>query len=200
MLTNLSLLDRTQLEAIVLNGGSRPARVSNRVLACHDAAVSQFLPSEDQPRSRRLRHVLAAAHELLTRIATEAVRGRCVIDRPQLLKEYLLVFFAGAMRESFVVVFLDAQHRVITCEEMFVGTLTQTSVYPREIVRRVLEHNAAAVAFGHNHPSGCAEPSRADEHLTATLKSALALVGVRMLDHIVVGAGSANSFAERGLL
>src|SRR5512146_964267 len=97
-------------------------------------------------------------------------------------------------------VFLDAQHRVIASEELFNGTLTQTSVYPREVVKRALHHNAAAVIFAHNHPSGLAEPSRADEVLTQTLKQALALVDVKVLDHFIVGGGTAMSFAERGLI
>ena len=96
--------------------------------------------------------------------------------------------------------FLDAQSRLVRLEEMFRGTLTQTSVYPREIVKRALELGAAAVILAHNHPSGAAEPSRADEFLTQTLKSALALVDVRVLDHLVVGQASVVSFAERGLL
>ena len=95
---------------------------------------------------------------------------------------------------------LDAQNRLMSLEEMFRGTLTQTSVYPREVVRRALELHAAAVVFAHNHPSGVAEPSRADEYLTTTLKTALALVDVRVLDHLVVGRHDVVSFAERGLL
>ena len=100
----------------------------------------------------------------------------------------------------FVVLFLDAQNRVITYEELFRGTLTQTSVFPREVVKRALKSNAAAVVFAHNHPSGLAEPSRADEVLTQALKQALALVDVKVLDHFIVGGSSAMSFAERGLL
>jgi DNA repair protein RadC len=98
------------------------------------------------------------------------------------------------------VVFLDTQHRVLAVEELFRGTLTQTSVYPREVVKRALAHNAAALILAHNHPSGLAEPSRADETLTQTLKSALALVDVAIIDHFIVGNGCALSFAERGLL
>jgi DNA repair protein RadC len=98
------------------------------------------------------------------------------------------------------VLFLDSQHRLLALEELFTGTLTQTSVYPREVVLRALHHNAGAVVLAHNHPSGVAEPSRADEFLTQTLKSALALVDVRVLDHLVVGQGRVVSFAERGLL
>jgi DNA repair protein RadC len=102
--------------------------------------------------------------------------------------------------EVFVGVFLDAQNRVVAVEELFRGTLTQTSVYPREIVKRALHHNAASTIFAHNHPSGVAEPSRADELLTQTLRHALGLVDVKVLDHFVVGADAAMSFAERGLL
>jgi DNA repair protein RadC len=102
--------------------------------------------------------------------------------------------------EAFVVVFLTAQNRVIAAEELFRGTLTQTSVYPREIVKAALQHNAAAVILAHNHPSGAAEPSRADELLTQTLKQALALVDVKVLDHFIVTAASVMSFTERGLL
>jgi DNA repair protein RadC len=100
----------------------------------------------------------------------------------------------------FAVLFLDSQHRLIVLEPMFRGTLTQTSVYPREVVKRALALNAGAVILAHNHPSGAAEPSRADEYLTQTLKAALALVDVRVLDHLVVGRGRVTSFAERGLL
>ena len=103
-------------------------------------------------------------------------------------------------REVFVVVMLDAQHHVKATEELFHGTLTQTSVYPREVVKCALRHNAAAVIVAHNPPSGVAEPSHADELLTRTLKSALALVDVQVLDHFIVAGGRALSFAERGLL
>ncbi len=107
---------------------------------------------------------------------------------------------AGLDHECFAVMYLDAQSRVIDFDVMFRGTLTQTSVYPREIVRAALARGAAAVILAHNHPSGCAEPSRADEYLTQTLKTTLALVDVRVLDHLVVGGDVVMSFAERGLL
>ena len=97
-------------------------------------------------------------------------------------------------------IFLDAQNRLISAQELFSGTLTQTSVYPREVVKSALRHNAASVIFAHNHPSGVAEPSRADEVLTQSLKQALALVDVRVLDHFIIGQGATLSFAERGLL
>ena len=100
----------------------------------------------------------------------------------------------------FLVLYLDAQHRLIEAEELFRGTLTQTSVYPREVVKGALARNAAALAVAHNHPSGEAEPSRADEMLTQTLKSALSLVDVRVIDHFVVAGDRVISFAERGLI
>jgi DNA repair protein RadC len=102
--------------------------------------------------------------------------------------------------EEFAVLFLDAQHRLITMKPLFRGTLTQTSVYPREVVREALGCHAAAAIAAHNHPSGVTEPSRADEHLTRALREALALVDVRLLDHVIVGQGRSFSFAEAGLL
>ena len=116
------------------------------------------------------------------------------------LELLLALQLAGRPQEVFAVLFLDGQHRLILWRELFQGTLTQTSVYPREVVKAALAHNAAAVILAHNHPSGVAEPSRADEYLTATLKSALALLDVRVLDHIVFGRGQTVSLAERGLL
>ena len=193
---NLTLLDRDQLEAILLNPSSEAAQP----IVCSDNAVVAYLPVPATARDGRLRHVLAAAHELLTRIAAEAIRGRSLIDSPTVMKDFLRVYFAGAERETFVVVFLDASHRVIEVEELFAGTLTQTSVYPREVVCLALEHRAAAVILAHNHPSGNVQPSMADKALTQTLKAVLALTDVRVLDHIIVGAGAALSMAERGQL
>lgn len=122
------------------------------------------------------------------------------LNSPQAVRDYLTLSLAGRDHEVFAIVFCDAQNRVIALEELFRGTLTQTSVYPREVVKQALHHNAAAVIFAHNHPSGVAEPSRSDETLTQALKQALALVDVKVLDHFVVGSGAAMSFAERGLL
>ena len=116
------------------------------------------------------------------------------------VKDFLALHLAALEQEVFAVMFLDGQHRLLEFEVMFQGSLTQTSVYPREVVRKALAHNAGAVILAHNHPSGVAEPSRADEFLTQTLKSALQLVDVRVLDHLVVGHGQVVSFAERGLL
>jgi DNA repair protein RadC len=122
------------------------------------------------------------------------------LTSPQAVRDYLRLRIADREHEVFVVLFLDSQNRLIASDEMFRGTLSQTSVYPREVVKTALKHNAAAVIFAHNHPSGIAEPSRADEMLTQALKQALALVDIRTLDHLVVGGTSITSFAERGLL
>ncbi|MCP5284216.1 MAG: DNA repair protein RadC [Burkholderiaceae bacterium] len=143
---------------------------------------------------------LAAVAEIARRALAQQMAERPVFDAPQKVKDYLSLQLAGRPQEVFAVLFLDGQHRLILLRELFQGTLTQTSVYPREVVKAALAHNAAAVILAHNHPSGVAEPSRADEYLTATLKSALALVDVRVLDHIVVGRGQTVSLAERGLL
>lgn len=123
-----------------------------------------------------------------------------MLNSPPCVKDYLTLKLGNLDHEVFCVVFMDAQHRVIECQEMFRGTLTQCSVYAREVVKEALKLSAASVIFSHNHPSGTLEPSRADELLTQSLKSALQMVDVRVLDHIIVGAGGAMSFAERGLL
>ena len=122
------------------------------------------------------------------------------LTSPSAVRDYLRLSIGALEYESFVAVFLDSQNRLISCEEMFRGTLTQASVYPREVVKAALKHNAAGVIFAHNHPSGTPEPSRADELLTQALKQALALVDVKVLDHFVVTLGGLTSFAERGLL
>lgn len=133
-------------------------------------------------------------------ILAKRVRKTPMLTKPADIKAYLSCHFAGHERESFVVLHLDAQHRLIEAETLSLGTLSQCSVYPREVVKGALARNTAAVAFAHNHPSGVAEPSRADEYLTQTLKAALNMVDVRVLDHLVVGADSVVSFAERGLI
>ncbi len=143
---------------------------------------------------------IAAVLELARRALAQQLAAEPVFDAPSRVKEYLKLQLAARPHEVFAVLFLDAQNRLLAFEEMFRGTLTQTSVYPREVVKRALEMRAAAVILAHNHPSGAAEPSRADEYLTQTLKSALALVDVRVLDHLVVAHASVVSFAERGLL
>ena len=143
---------------------------------------------------------LAAVLELARRALAQQLADMPIFDSPQAVKQYVQLHLAGLDHEVFAVLFLDTQHRLIALEQLFTGTLSQTSVYPREVVKRALARNAAAVILAHNHPSGVAEPSRADEFLTQALKSALALVDVRVLDHLVVGQGQVTSFAERGLL
>jgi len=143
---------------------------------------------------------LTAVLELARRSLARQLEQQPVFDTPDRVKNYLRLQLGARPHEVFAVLFLDAQNQLLKMEEMFRGTLTQTSVYPREVVKRALGLNAAAVVFAHNHPSGVAEPSRADEYLTQTLKSALALVDVRVLDHLVVGRRDVVSFAERGLL
>lgn len=143
---------------------------------------------------------LQAVLEMARRALEEKLKSRDILSSPGSVREYLRLSLQGKQHEVFVGIFLDAQNRTIATEELFNGTLTQASVYPREIVKRALHHNAAAMIFAHNHPSGLAEPSQADEILTRSLKQALALVDVKVLDHFVVGSDSAMSFAERGLI
>ena len=143
---------------------------------------------------------LLAVMEMARRAIAQPLRAAPVFDAPAQVKDYLALHLQGRAQEVFCVLFLDGQHRLLRLEDLFFGTLTQTSVYPREVVKSALQRNAAAVVLAHNHPSGSAEPSRADEHLTQTLKAALALVDVRILDHLVVAGDQATSFAERGLI
>jgi DNA repair protein RadC len=133
-------------------------------------------------------------------ILAKRVRTGTVFDSPSKVKDYLSLEIGSLEHEVFGVLFLDSQHRMIAFEQMFRGTLAQASVYPREIVKRALALNAGAVILTHNHPSGNPDPSRADEHLTSLLKSALALIDVRVLDHMIIGGASVFSFAERGLI
>jgi DNA repair protein RadC len=143
---------------------------------------------------------LQAIFEMSHRALAEQMQARDVLSSPQQVRDYLCLKLGALSREVFMVLFLDAQNRALAQEELFSGTLTQTSVYPREVVKRALHYNAASVIFAHNHPSGIAEQSRADELLTTALKQALALVDVRVLDHFIVAGNTTLSFAERGLL
>ena len=144
--------------------------------------------------------VLASVVELARRSLAEEAAERDALISPQAVRDYLRLSLAARPYEVFLGLFLDSQNRVVAAEELFRGTLAQTSVYPREVVKAALARNAAAMIFAHNHPSGVAEPSRADELLTQALKQALALVDIRTLDHFVVAGGRITSFAERGLL
>ncbi|QIK38997.1 JAB domain-containing protein [Caldichromatium japonicum] len=143
---------------------------------------------------------LQAALELSRRYLLTALSERDVLTNPDATRDYLKLRLYGSPHEVFACLFLDNRHRVIRYEELFRGTIDGASVHPREVVRRVIETNAAAVILAHNHPSGMAEPSEADLAITRRLKEALALIDVRVLDHIIVGDGRGTSFAERGLL
>ncbi|MFA6120049.1 MAG: DNA repair protein RadC [Sideroxydans sp.] len=143
---------------------------------------------------------LQAAVEISRRALQEEMKLGDALNSPRAVREYLQLLLRARQQEVFVALFLDAQHRVIATEELFHGTLTQTSVYPREVVKRALYHNAAAIIFAHNHPSGVAEPSQSDQLLTDALKQALALVDVRVLDHFIVAGAGCLSFAEKGLM
>lgn len=143
---------------------------------------------------------LQAIFEMSRRALAEEMQLRDVLSSPSAVRDYLRLKLNALPREVFIVLLLDAQNRVMASEELFAGTLTQTAVYPREVVKLALQHNAAAVIFAHNHPSGVAEPSRVDELLTKALKEALALVDVKVLDHFVVAGNSVLSFAERGMI
>ena len=193
-----SLSDTDLLSLLV---GPRYAAI---LLKYASGSLSQLLhePKPVAYAQPRVMSKLKAAAELVRRSLLEAMAHRNAMSSPGAAKDYLRLLLANRGHEVFVVLFLDVQNRVIACEEMFRGTLTQTSVYPREVVKRTLELNAAAVILAHNHPSGNVDPSRADEVLTQTLRAALALVDARVLDHFIV-AGNGNSvlsMAERGLV
>jgi len=196
---NLSALSRETLVGELL----APLILESAVPVVADAAPSYPVASPanmsfsgDGP----LRRKLTVARELLLRDLHAQMQAGPVMESPQVLRDWLRLYCAGLEHEVFIVVYLDARHRLIDAVELFRGTLTQTSVYPREVVKGALTRNAAAVALAHNHPSGVAEPSRADEFLTQNLRAALGLVDVRVLDHFVVAGDSVLSFAERGLL
>lgn len=196
MITSPRELPDNQLENIVLSG----------VRGLHVHPSTSFAESIPRyvagPKVRResLGQLLECANELLRRLALRATIGKSTMDSPGAVADYLRLHFRSSQVESFVALYLDSQHRLIAAEELFRGTLGQTSVYPREVVKRALAYNAAALIVSHNHPSGSPEPSRADEFLTATLKSALALVDIRLIDHFVVAGDATVSFAQRGLL
>lgn len=168
----------------------------NSLFAASEAELSR-VPGMGQAKYAQLQAVL----EMARRALGETLRARDLLGSPAAVRDWLRLQLAGLPHEVFMLVLLDAQNRLIHAEELFRGTLTQTSVYPREVVKLALAHNAAAAILAHNHPSGAAEPSRADELLTRALKDALALVDIRVLDHFIVAGNAAPlSFAERGLL
>jgi DNA repair protein RadC len=201
-------LSDAELLALLLRSGIR----GKNVLQLAQELVDTFggmagllhAPAEGLKRIKGLgpakRAELMAVVELARRALTQRLRDKPLFDSPQAVREYLQLQLGSRAHEIFAVLFLDSQHRLISLEEMFRGTLSQTSVYPREVVQRAMVLNAASVVLAHNHPSGTAQPSRADEVLTQTLKAALGLIDVRVLDHFVVTATQAVSMAELGLV
>ncbi len=165
-------------------------------LAC--ASETELCASKGMGKAKYVQ--LQAALEMSRRALHEELQRGDALGSPRAVREYLQLQLGSRQQEVFMVLFLDTQNRVIASEELFHGTLGQTSVYPREVVKRALAHNAAAVIFAHNHPSGVTEPSQSDQLLTGALKQALALVDVRVLDHFIVTVGQTLSFAERGLI
>lgn len=143
---------------------------------------------------------LIAAREIIKRWLAEELRAGAALTSPGTVRDYLKLILRDLPHECFICLWMDAQHRVIETQEAFRGSLTATAVYPREIVKAALAANAAAVIFAHNHPSGAAQPSQADELLTRNLREALSLIEVKVLDHFIVAGSQAVSFAERGLL
>ena len=143
---------------------------------------------------------LQAIFEMSRRALNEQLQSQDVLKSPQQVRDYLVLKLGSLTKEVFLVLFLDTQNRLVATEEMFSGSLKETSVYPREVLKRALHHNAASVIFAHNHPSGIAQQSQADELITKQLKQALALVDVRVLDHFIVAGNNTLSFVERGLL
>jgi DNA repair protein RadC len=203
-----SALADTELLAILLRTGVRGTSAVDlaRELISRYGSIGALLAADarDLALERGLGKaklaLLQAVLELARRVLKEDISRGNALSSPQAVRDFLRLTLSGRAREVFVALLLDAQHQVIAVEELFSGTLTQTSVYPREVVKAALRHNSAAVIFAHNHPSGVAEPSSADELLTRTLKSALALVDIQVLDHFIVAGSATTSFAERGLL
>ena len=155
-----------------------------------------FAPQPPSPMHAKL----FAARELVFRWLTEELEDRPVFQHEYVVRQYLQMYFAGKDRETFLVLFLDSQLRLCSAEELFVGTINQAQVYPREVLRRAIANNATAIVIAHNHPSGRMEPSDTDLQLTDDLQKALAYIDVRLIDHFIVGHGTAMSFLQQGLL
>jgi DNA repair protein RadC len=166
-------------------------------LAAVDHRVCESAPEDGWNRVRR---ILDVSRELVTRGFAESLRHRDALSSPGAVRSHLVTSLSHLPHEAFFILFLDAQNQLIASRECFRGTLTQTSVYPREVVKIALEYNACGVIFCHNHPSGTLEPSQADRWLTDQLKAALALVDVKVLDHFIVAGNQTLSMAERGLI
>ncbi|MEY4933282.1 MAG: hypothetical protein RLZZ403_1602 [Pseudomonadota bacterium] len=204
----VAVLSEAELLAVLLQTGTRGRSAvdvarrllvefhSLRGLLCADPERACATPGLGPARFARLQ----AALELARRHYEQRMQAGCVLANPRATREFLQMRLRDLAHEVFCCVYLDNRNRVTGFEELFRGTLDGASVHPREVVKHALARNAAAVILAHNHPSGVAEPSQADEIITQRLKDALGLVDIRVLDHIVVGDGSCESFAERGLL
>jgi DNA repair protein RadC len=185
-------IPETTLDLLSQLLGKRVAkRVQHRTLT--DLFLDENLPDDVKVRLR-------ASRELVRRWLLEDLRKQPVLANPKAVREFLAIHYADHEREVFGCLFLDNRHRLIRFDEVFLGTIDGASVHPREVVKLALARNAAAVILAHNHPSGVAEPSQADELITARLRDALALVDIRVLDHLVVGGTTVTSFVERGLI
>ena len=169
----------------------------NTMTAKTEARAQYAVKRETSAAASNEDAIIAQALEILAR---RMRKTGMMMDSPKVVRDWLRLRVGGKPHEEFGVIWLNARHEVVEADEMFRGTLTQTSVYPREVVKEALRINAAACIMYHNHPSGAAEPSLADEMLTRALKEALAMVDVHVLDHMVVTAETITSFAERGLL
>ena len=200
-------LSDAELLAILLRTGNRgqsAVALAKQLLADSGTSLSRLLTTEPEQLMRMdglgpaRATTLAVVVELARRVLVEKMEDSILINSPEIVKEYLGITLRGLAREVFVVIFLNAQHRLIRADQLFAGTLAQTPVFPREVVKRALELNAAAVILAHNHPSGLPTPSEADRILTRTLQTALGHVDVRVLDHIIVAGGQHHSFSVHG--
>lgn len=204
----VTTLSDTELLAIFLRTGiaGKSAVDLARELLLHFGSLTNIFAA-NQDRFCRLPGMgiakytqLQAVLEMARRALDEELKNGNAMNSPEMVRDFLRLSLANKQHEVFIGIFLDAKNHTIATEELFSGTLTQASVYPREIVKRALHHNAAAIIFAHNHPSGIAEPSHADKILTQSLKQALAMIDVKVLDHFIIGNGTTMSFAEQNLI
>ena len=202
-------LSNAELLSLLLRTGTREhsaTELALQLLKSSDGSLSKLLFRSPQELAETTgvgpakAATLAAVLELARRVAREQMEQKTMLDNPDAVREYLGLTLRGLEYEAFVVLFLNSQHRLIAAETMFKGTLNQTAVYPREVLKRALQLNAAAVIISHNHPSGYAEPSDPDLSLTRTLQAVLGQVDIRVLDHIIVAGSQQYSFSQHGLL
>jgi DNA repair protein RadC len=189
---NMTENDCSTKQLLALLIGARATRQHFR------GSLADLFASDAVSEATRVK--LRACRELARRYALEEMHRGPVLANPSSVRDFLQAEFLGLEREVFVVIFLDNRHRVIASEQVFQGTIDGAAVHPREVVKLALARNAAAVILAHNHPSGVAEPSQADELITARIRDGLALVDIRVLDHVIVGGASVTSLAERGVL